>query len=195
LELNMSDSGHSGAVRLQAAALIAAALVTTAGAVTSAFIQTGWIKPTSIAVAVTQTESKPLATFTGMIEPVDSSSISSESFATNTAQTENRPATYQETLPTARLKSPPPTTYSQMFSAPGVAPAVNSRPMDAPRILSGTDISRPLMATGSWFNAITPSILTQPSQTPTIQNQTAVQNQSIAPRPSGRPTNWTPMSH
>jgi len=189
-------------MRLQAVALIGAALVTTAGAVTSAFIQSGWIKPSSIPVAVSQAESSPLATFTGLIEPADPSSLSNESLATNAVPAENRPVTYQETLPTARLKSSPPAaTYSQGFSAPSAAPSVNSRPANAPRILSGTEISRPLMATGSWFSAITPSILTQSSQAPTIQsqpatqNQTTVQNQSNAPRSSGWPLNWTPVSH
>ena len=189
----MSDSGQSGAVRLQAVALIAAAFVTTAGAVTSAFIQSGWIKPAAVAVAVSEVDDRPLATFTGTIEPVELGSTANEAFAAaDPVHTENRPAAYQEPLPTARLKpsTPPASTYSKLFSAPGAAPALNSRPANAPRILSGTEISKPLMATGSWMNAITPSILTQSSPGPTIQGQP-----TNAPRANGRPANWTPLPH
>src|SRR5689334_17853294 len=115
----MSESGHSGAVRLQAAALILAAFVTTAGAVTSAFIQSGWIKPSSVSVAVSRADDKPVATFTGIIEPVDSVSTANDAFATTDARTENRPATFQETVPTARLRSSPPAaSYSQGYTAP-----------------------------------------------------------------------------
>src|SRR5262245_16905584 len=68
LETRMSE--HNPGVRLQSTALVVAALITTGGAVTSAFIQTGWVgKPTSAPAAVSQSPTaKPLAFFTGAIE-------------------------------------------------------------------------------------------------------------------------------
>jgi len=76
----MSEQSHSGAVRFQSVALVMAALITTGGAVTSAFIQTGWLARPSAetAAAVPLASSKPKAFFTGTIEPPRSSSLVAE---------------------------------------------------------------------------------------------------------------------
>src|SRR5215471_14249594 len=66
----MSEHNHSGAVRFQSVALVMAALITTGGAVTSAFIQAGWIgKPIpETASASRPVAAKPQAFFAGTIE-------------------------------------------------------------------------------------------------------------------------------
>lgn len=61
-------------------ALVMAALITTGGAVTSAFIQAGWIgRPTvETATASPSTIAKPQAFFAGTIEPPRSTSLVAE---------------------------------------------------------------------------------------------------------------------
>src|SRR5262249_57944575 len=72
----MSEHSHSGAVRFQSMALVMAALITTGGAVTSAFIQAGWVgRPRAESASVA---AKPQAFFAGTIEPPRSSSILAE---------------------------------------------------------------------------------------------------------------------
>jgi hypothetical protein len=67
----MSEHSQSGAVRFQSVALVMAALITTGGAVTSAFIQAGWVgKPSAeTASAGRPVAAKPQAFFAGTIEP------------------------------------------------------------------------------------------------------------------------------
>ena len=67
------DHSQHRAIRLQSSALVLAALITTAGAVSSAFIQSGWFgKPAASAVVASahQVTPKPLASFVGTIEPM-----------------------------------------------------------------------------------------------------------------------------
>jgi hypothetical protein len=79
-EQEMSEHSHSGAVRFQSMALVMAALITTAGAVTSAFIQAGWIGRTSAVSASVSppVASRPQAFFAGTIETPRSSSFVAE---------------------------------------------------------------------------------------------------------------------
>jgi hypothetical protein len=76
----MSEHSHSGAVRFQSMALVMAALITTAGAVTSAFIQAGWVgrSRAESASLSSPVAAKPQAFFAGTIEPPRTSSISAE---------------------------------------------------------------------------------------------------------------------
>src|SRR5262245_26501786 len=98
----MSDHGQSGAVRLQALALIAAACVTTGGAVVSAFIQSGWLaksNPTTLAADASQ---RTQASFLGIIEPANENALAD---AKSMATCENRPATFNEVTPSGHLRS------------------------------------------------------------------------------------------
>jgi hypothetical protein len=76
----MSEHNQSGAVRLQSMALVMAALITTGGAVTSAFIQAGWIgRPAAeTATASRPAVAKPQAFFAGTIEPPRPNSLVAE---------------------------------------------------------------------------------------------------------------------
>jgi len=76
----MSEHSQSGAVRFQSMALVMAALITTGGAVTSAFIQAGWVgKPSAETAGATPgARAKPQAFFAGTIEAPRSGSLSAE---------------------------------------------------------------------------------------------------------------------
>jgi hypothetical protein len=82
----MSEHNQSGAVRFQSMALVMAAMITTGGAVTSAFIQAGWVgKPSAdgkpgaeTAIATRPIASKPQAFFAGTIEAPRPNSLAAE---------------------------------------------------------------------------------------------------------------------
>jgi hypothetical protein len=178
----MSDQGYSNSVRLQALALIAAAFVTTTGAVTSAFIQSGWI--TKPAVAITETKPRVQAMFTGMIEAVDERAIASnveapQSF--NVQQDLVPPAAHLK-LPAARAAVVEP----QKSSIVGV----NDKPrtIEPPRVLPANGISKPLMATGNWFSAIVPTMFMQPVQQPENRAQPKGTVKS-----NSRGASWNPL--
>jgi hypothetical protein len=67
------DHSQHRAIRLQSTALVLAALITTAGAVTSAFIQSGWLGKTNRSTAIASAHPATptaLASFVGTIEPL-----------------------------------------------------------------------------------------------------------------------------
>src|SRR5262245_14113408 len=141
----MSEHGQSGAVRLQALALIAAACVTTGGAVVSAFIQSGWISRPSPANAAVDMSQRTQASFMGIIEPVNENSLAG---AKSVATAENRPATFNEVAPSGHLRSGVRQTggaesqYS--WTSGSFSGGENSF---APRTLPSNTVSKPLMAT------------------------------------------------
>jgi len=140
----MSEHSQSGAVRFQSVALVMAALITTGGAVTSAFIQAGWIgrpstdsKPSAeTATASKPTAAKPQAFFAGTIEPPRSGSLVAEE-----ALVEIKPAIEPDTFHTLAGQSAAPMGAGRASTNP-VAHDSHTDPKSAAKLLDWGVIPR-----------------------------------------------------
>jgi hypothetical protein len=132
------DHSQHRAIRLQSTALVLAALITTTGAVSSAFIQSGWFgktnPSTTIASALPATP-QALASFVGTIEPLNEMPIAASGAmppAAFSATSRSAPA------PQPKIISPPlmgvtPAWFlgSQAINAQPASPAKTSpKPVD-----------------------------------------------------------------